>query len=38
VLPYYEKYSEQIDKWMSDAASSAEVIIKSAVDNLDEKK
>jgi len=38
VLPYYEKYSEQIDKWMSDAATSAEVIIKTAVDNLDEKK
>lgn len=35
VLPYYEKYSAQIDKMMSEAATSAEGIIKSAVDTLE---
>jgi len=38
VLPYYEKYSSQIDKMMSEAATSAEGMIKSAVENLDENK
>ena len=35
MLPYYEKYSAQIDKMMSEAATSSEGIIKSAVDNLE---
>ena len=35
VLPYYEKYSAQIDRMMSEAATSAEGIIKSAVDTLE---
>ena len=38
MLPYYEKYSSQIDKMMSEAATSAEGMIKSAVENLDENK
>ena len=38
VLPYYEKYSSDIDRMMAEAASSAEVIIKSAVDKVEDTK
>ena len=38
VLPYYEKYSSDIDKMMAEAASSAEVIIKTAVDKVEDNK
>ena len=38
VLPYYEKYSSDIDRMMAAAASSAEVIIKSAVDKVEDTK
>ena len=38
VLPYYEKYSSDIDKMMAEAASSAEVIIKTAVDKVEDTK
>ena len=38
VLPYYEKYSSDIDKMMAEAASSAEVIIKTAVEKVEDNK
>ena len=38
VLPYYEKYSSDIDRMMAEAATSAEVIIKSAVDKVEDAK
>ena len=38
ILPYYEKYSSDIDRMMAEAASSAEVIIKSAVDKVEDTK
>ena len=38
VLPYYEKYSSDIDRMMAEAASSAEVMIKSAVDKVEDAK
>ena len=38
VLPYYEKYSSDIDKMMAEAASCAEVIIKTAVEKVEDNK
>ena len=38
VIPYYQQYSSHIDKIMSEAASSAEGIIKNAVVNLESDK
>ena len=36
--PVYEKYSADIDKMMTTAASSAEEMIKTAVVSLEEEK
>ena len=38
VLPYYDKYSSDIDRMMAEAASSAEEIMKGAVDKLEDTK
>ena len=38
VLPLYQKYSKDIDKMMSSAATSAEEMIKTAVVRLEEEK